>query len=132
MAMSSQRERTLNVLRTACRSTLRDEDAAWRGIESILANAAASDLARIDQKMRLERYIYALGLIYTHQTGAMPGFTNGETETRFERFVNAVPAPIGLRITRNLVKDCIRRIDAKRNPRFAHDLATMNSQNAAE
>lgn len=89
-------------------------------------------MADKDQKERLDRYIYGLGLIYAHQTGSMPAFTNGETETRFERFVNAVPGPLGLRLTRNLVKAAIRRIDARRNPQFADDLKNMNGQHAAE
>jgi hypothetical protein len=111
---------------------LRDEAAAWHAIESLVANAGADDQADRDQKERLDGYIYRLGLIYAHQTGSMPAFTNSETETRFERFANAVPSPLGLKLTRNLVKAAIRRIDARRNPQFANDLANMNGQTAAE
>jgi hypothetical protein len=132
MGLGDYRDTILAALRAGCRTALRDEKAAWRAIQSLLDDAGAAGQADKDQKERLDRYIYGLGLIYAHQTGSMPAFTNGETETRFERFVNAVPGPLGLRLTRNLVKAAIRRIDARRNPQFADDLANMNGQTAAE
>ena len=132
MGLGDYRNTVLVALRAGCRTTLRDEAAAWRAIQSLVADAGAADQADRDQKERLDGYIYRLGLIYAHQTGSMPAFTNGETETRFERFVNAVPGPLGLRLTRNLVKAAILRIDARRNPQFANDLANMNGQTAAE
>ena len=89
-------------------------------------------LAGEERKLRIDRYIYQLGLLYASQTGAMPAFTNGESETRFERFVHAVPAPPDLRLTRHLVKAAIRRLDAKRNSQFARDLENLNARSAAD
>ena len=132
MGLGDYRNTVLAALRAGCRTALRDEAAAWRAIQALVTDSAAADQANKDQKERLDRYIYDLGLIYAHQTGSMPAFTNGETETRFERFVNAVPGPLGLRLTRNLVKAAIRRIDARRNPQFAQDLECLNGQDAAE
>lgn len=131
MGLNTQKAAILALLKAACRTSLRDEEAAWRAIESAVSNAAGPKVAD-DQKARLDRYIYALSLIYAHQTCAMPGFTNGENETRFERFVHGIPAPQGLRFTRNLVKASIRRLDVKRNPRFAKDLGDLNGVDAAE
>ena len=132
MGNNGQKAVILGLLKAACRGELRDEEEAWSAIELVLAGAADPHQADKDQKERLDQYIYALSLIYAHQTGAMPGFTNGENETRFERFVYAIPVPAGLRLTRNLVKAAIRRLDAKRNPRFAKDLRALKDISAAE
>src|ERR1700744_3829758 len=132
MGLGDYRGAILAALHAGCRTELRDEKAAWQAIQALLTDTAAPDQADKDQKDRMDRYIYSLGLIYAHQTGSMPAFTNGETETRFERFVHIIPSPPGLRMTRNLVKASIRRIDARRNPQFAEDLKNMNGQHAAE
>lgn len=132
MGLNHHKAVIMATLRASCRVGLRDEDAAWRAIESIVARAADPNHLDKEQKERLDQYVYALSLLYTHQTCAMPGFTNGENETRFERFIHAIPAPAGLRVTRNLVKAAIRRLDAKRNQQFARDLKDMNGVSAAE
>ena len=62
----------------------------------------------------------------------MPGFTNSESETRFERFAHSIPVPAELKLTRNFLKACIRRVDAKRNPQFARDLESRGGRRAAE
>jgi len=130
MTMDNHKETILAVLRSVCRASLRDEDRAWRDIGVALNRLA--DPSGADRKARLDRYIYDLGLIYAHQTGAMPGFTNSESETRFERFAASIPLAAEWKVTRNLIKACIRRVDAKRNPEFARDLENLNRENAVE
>jgi hypothetical protein len=130
MTLNDHQEAILAALRSVCRTALRDENGAWRDIAT--ASDRLSDPGGPDRKARLDRYIYDLGLIYAHQTGAMPGFTNSESETRFERFVAAIPMAAEWKVTRNLIKACIRRIDAKRNPEFARDLENKGRENAAE
>lgn len=130
MTMDDHKETILAALRSVCRAALRDENRAWRDIAA--ASDRLADPNGSDRKARLDRYIYDLGLIYAHQTGAMPGFTNSESETRFERFVAAIPMDAEWKVTRNLIKACIRRIDAKRNPQFARDLENKGRENAAE
>ena len=109
MALSNHKEIILATLHAASRSELLDEDAAWREIEQIVANAADDDG---DEKSRIDRYIEALSRIYADQIG-MPEFFEGTATTRFERFVHAIPAPLGVTITRDLVKASIRRLDAR-------------------
>lgn len=128
MDLGKHRDEILKALRG--RAELRDEEAAWRAIER--AASAVAEGQDGDRKVRIEQYVYELCLIYAHQTGAMPGFTNSESETRFERFANAIPVPADLRLTRNYLKACIRRVDAKRNPQFARDLEMRGGQSAAE
>jgi hypothetical protein len=132
MDLDKHRDEILKALRMGKRDELRDEGAAWRAIEravsGILDGAGRGD----DRKARIERYVYELCLIYAHQTGAMPGFTNSESETRFERFANSIPVPAELKLTRNYLKACIRRVDAKRTPQFARDLEERGGKSAAE
>ena len=132
MGLGKHREQILTALRTGCRTPLRDEDAAWRAVERIASTVADDTEPSADRKFRIDRYVYGLGLLYAYQTGAMPGFTNSESETRFERFVAAIPLAAEWKVTRNLIKACIRRIDAKRNPEFARDLENKGRENAAE
>ncbi len=128
MDLDKHRDEILKALRG--RTELRDESAAWRAIEcAVLAVADGQDG---DRKARIEQYVYELCLIYAHQTGAMPGFTNSESETRFERFAYSIPVPADLKLTRNYLKACIRRVDAKRNPQFARDLERRSGRNAVE
>jgi hypothetical protein len=130
MGLGKDQELILSALRSACRASLRDESAVPGAVAHIVSENSA--LAGEERKLRVDHYVYQLGLLYAHQTGAMPAFTNGESETRFERFVHAVPAPADLRLTRHLVKSAIRRLDAKRNPQFARDLENLNGRSAAE
>ena len=132
MGLAKYREQILAALRTAGRAPLRDEEAAWRAIEKAVARATEPNSRESDRKTRLDEYIYQLSLIYAHQTGTMPGFTNSESETRFERFAYAIPLPAELKVTRNLIKLGIRRLDAKHNPQFARDLEIMRDKGAAE
>ncbi len=130
MGLEKHRDEILKALRG--RTALRNEDAAWHAIVcavSVVTDGAGQDG---DRKARIERYVYELCLIYAHQTGAMPGFTNSESETRFERFAHAIPVPAELKLTRNFLKACIRRVDAKRNPQFARDLESRGGQSAVE
>lgn len=130
MGLGKSPDHILAILRSACRGPLRNEAGVPEAVASILSESAI--LAGEDRKLKTDRFIYQLGLLYAHQTGAMPAFTNGESETRFERFVHAVPAPADLRLTRHMVKAAIRRLDAKRNPQFARDLENLGRRSAAE
>jgi hypothetical protein len=130
MGLGKNQEQVLAVLRSACHGPLRNESGVLDALASILSESAI--LAGEDRKLKTDHFIYQLGLLYAHQTGAMPAFTNGESETRFERFVHAVPAPADLRLTRHMVKAAIRRLDAKRNPQFARDLENLDRRTAAE
>jgi hypothetical protein len=132
MGLGKHRDEILAALRGVRRAPLRDEDAAWSAIEKAVMRATDPTHGEADRKARLDEYIYRLSLIYTHQTGALPGFTNSESETRFERFVFIIPVPAELKITRNLIKAGIRRLDAKHNPQFASDLKTLRGEDAAE
>jgi hypothetical protein len=132
MDLDKHRDEILKALRMGKRDELRDEGAAWRAIERAVSGILDGAGRGADRKARIERYVYELCLIYAHQTGAMPGFTNSESETRFERFANSIPVPAELKLTRNYLKACIRRVDAKRNPQFARDLEERGGKSAAE
>jgi hypothetical protein len=130
MSLGKHRDEILKALCPGKNAVLRDEDVAWRDIERAVSEISGG--AGGDRKARIERYVYELCLIYADQTGAMPGFTNSESETRFERFANSIPVPAELKLTRNFLKACIRRVDAKRNPQFARDLESRGGRRAAE
>jgi len=132
MDLDKHRDEILKALRIGKRTKLRDEDAAWQAIEHAVSGILNRAGQETDRKARIERYVYELCLIYADQTGAMPGFTNSESETRFERFAHSIPVPAELKLTRNYLKACIRRIDAKRNPQFARDLESRGDKRAAE
>jgi hypothetical protein len=121
MALSNHKEIILATLHAASRSELLDEDAAWRDIEQTVADAASDDG---DEKGRIDRYIRALSRIYADQIGT-PEFFEGTATTRFERFVHAIPAPVGVTITRDLVKASIRRLDAR--PAFLSAMLTAHN-----
>ena len=109
MALTNHKEIILATLHAASHAELLDENAAWRDIEQIVADASDADG---DEKTRIDRYIAALSSLYAEQIGT-PEFFDGTSTTRFERFVHAIPAPAGLTITRDLVKASIRRLDAR-------------------
>jgi hypothetical protein len=109
MALTNHKEIILATLHAASRAELRDENAAWRDIEQIVAAASDDDG---DEKTRMDRYIAALSYLYAGQIGT-PEFFDGTSSTRFERFVHAIPPPAGLTVTRDLVKAAIRRLDAR-------------------
>jgi len=114
------RNNAIEMLRAA-RSTLRNEQQAYLQITNALQNAVSAE-----PEKALEHWVYKLALIYTHQTGLKPAFSNCENETRFERFVNAVPAPFSLRLTPNRLKATIRRLNFKNNADFSRDLNALN------
>jgi hypothetical protein len=116
----------LEALRSATRSPLRDEHLAHTQISDALQYAGAPECEQPGS--HLEAWIYALALIYTHQTGLLPAFSNCENETRFERFVLALPTPPRLQLTRNRLKSIIRRLDLKNNLGFVQDLDALNNQ----
>lgn len=116
----------LEALRAATRSPLRDEHLAHAQISDALQIAGAPECD--EPGSHLEAWIYTLALIYTHQTGLLPAFSNCENETRFERFVLALPTPPRLQLTRNRLKSIIRRLDLKNNLGFVEDLNALNDQ----
>jgi len=132
MSLGKHRDDILKALCPGKHSALRDEDVAWRDIARAVSGVCDGAGPDVDRKTRIERYVYELCLIYADQTGAMPGFTNSESETRFERFAHSIPIPAELKLTRNFLKACIRRVDAKRNPQFARDLERRGDKRAAE
>ena len=97
------------------RHDLPDEDAAWASI-----TAAAAE--RLDSSSEVSPLVYQLGLIYARHTGAMPGYTNSDNQTHFERFAGAVLARVAPRVTQNQLRAMIRKLDAKNNGRFQDDL----------
>ena len=131
VSLDGHKQAVLALLRSASQHPLRDEAMAWQAIEMAILRAGDTK-PDPEPRKRLDAYVYALGLIYTHQTGAFPAFTNSENETRFERFVCGVPAPVELRATRNLIKAATRRLNAKRNPAFVQDLRLFAGDTAAE
>jgi hypothetical protein len=116
----------VEVLRAASRSPLRDEQQAQAQISDAVQSAKSADWE--EPHSDLQDWVYALALIYSHQTGLLPAFSNCDNETRFERFVFALPAPPRLQLTRNRLKAAIRRLNLKRNPDFARDLYALNDR----
>jgi len=116
----------VEMLRAAARSPLRNEHQAYAQIGDALQNAEIAECEH--ERSDLEDWVYTLALIYAHQTGLLPAFSNCENETRFERFVHALPAPSRLRLTPNRLKAAIRRLNLKNNPGFARDLDGLNSK----
>jgi hypothetical protein len=116
----------IEALRAAVRSPLRDEQQAYAQISDAVQTAGIGPADEATKS--LEAWVYTLALIYTHQTGLMPAFSNCENETRFERFVFALPPPPHAQLTRNRLKSTIRRLDLKNNPEFSRDLIALGSK----
>jgi hypothetical protein len=112
MSLTRSRAAVLAQLHAASRSRLLTDAAAWHAIE-------AAWLAQSDDGS-LEDYVYRLGLVYSLHTGSMPGYSNGENETHFERFVMSIPPPPGIKVTRNGIKTSTRKL--KRDTRFLQAL----------
>jgi len=131
MGLEDRRDFIMASLKSGQPRALLDEASAWRAIVAAVAAAGSPGHKKREHKSWADRLIYDLGLIYAHQTGALPGYTNSETETRFERFACAVMAGSGIRLTRNLVKAAIRRLAPKENSRFARTLAELRAASIA-
>jgi hypothetical protein len=116
----------VEVLRAAARSPLRDEQQAHAQINDALQSAKRADWE--EPNSDLQNWVYSLALIYSHQTGLLPAFSNCDNETRFERFVFALPAPPRVQLTRNRLKAAIRRLNLKSNPDFSRDLDALNDR----
>jgi hypothetical protein len=114
------------------RGAVQNESEIWRSIEAAVAAIRPHDQRKRDQKRWADEMVKSLGLVYADQTGSLPGFTNSENETRFERFARAVMAADGEILSRNLIKAAIRRLNAKANPEFRHALDQMRAKIAAE
>lgn len=121
MALKENKTLILQQLRNGRRDQL-DEIEAWNAITAVANSIRPPSERKSDQKRWADEYVFALGLIYTHYTGALPGFTNCQAETRFERFARAVMEDVHIHVSRNLVKSAIRRLNAKHNPQFMQHL----------
>ena len=123
---SQTKNNAVEVLRSAVRSPLRDEQQAHAQISDALRSANSAEWEQPNSD--LQHWVYLLALIYSHQTGLLPAFSNCDNETRFERFVLALPSPPRLQLTRNRLKAAIRRLNLKKNPDFARDLDALNDR----
>ena len=131
MGLEDRRDFVMASLRSRQPRTLLNEDNAWRAIAAAIEKAGRPGRMKREHKRWADVLIYDLGLIYAHQTGTLPGFTNSETETRFERFACAAMADSGIRLTRNLVKAAIRRLAPKENEAFTRALAELRAADVA-
>jgi hypothetical protein len=131
MSLDQRRNYILARLRSACPSSKLDESHAWLSIQSTFAALGLRPRTKRDQKHWADQYVFQLGIIYVYHTGAFPGFTNGDAETRFERFARAVMVDEGFEISQNLVKSAIRRLNARRNSRFLACVEESNRDRVA-
>ena len=131
MVLEDRKEFVMASLKSGQPRGLLNEDDAWRAIMAAVAAAGNPGQMKREHKRWADRLIYDLGLLYAHQTGMLPGFTNSENETRFERFACAVMADSGIKLSRNLVKAAIRRLAPKENPIFTRALAELRAANVA-
>jgi hypothetical protein len=122
MDLSTHRSEILQTLRRKTKSALRDENVAWPAIEASVNSALG-----LPSSVMLENLVYSLALIYVDQTGAMPGFSNSDNETLFERFAASVIKPVMPMVTRNQVKYAIRKMDARKSGRFRADLGKLTT-----
>ena len=58
---------------------------AGRAIVNAVVKATDASHGEVDPKAWLNDYIYRLSLTYVDQIGALPGFTDSESDTRLER-----------------------------------------------
>ena len=128
MALDHRKAPILELLRNSRRVAI-DEAEAWTAIISVTHAIKDPSERKSDQKRWADEYVFSLGLIYARYTGTLPGFTNCQAETKFERFARAVMEDVPIHVSRNLIKAAIRRLDAKRNPQF---MIHLNPGRAAE
>jgi hypothetical protein len=122
MNLSTYKTEILRTLRENAKSTVRDESAAWSAIEASTDLAANSPSSAV-----VETLVYSLALIYADQTGSLPGFSNSDNETRFERFAVSVVKRVVPTATRSQLKYAVRKIDPKHSARFMDDLRKVAS-----
>jgi len=122
MALEHQKTFILQQLRNGRRVFI-DEAEAWTAITTIARSIKDPSERKADQKRWADEYIFSLGLLYANYTGTLPGFTNCQAETRFERFARAVMEDVPIHVSRNLIKSAIRRLDPKHNPQFMRGLS---------
>jgi hypothetical protein len=132
MSLLDRKSSILTTLRCDRASSLQNDARVWRFIEAALLEIRPPNNRKSDQKRWADESVRRLGLIYTNYTGALPGFTNSEHETRFESFARAVMASDGRPISRNLLKAAIRRLDAKSNREFLDAIDILRAKIAAE
>jgi hypothetical protein len=131
MPLNLRREYILACLRSACPSSQLDENEAWSSIKLAFEALGNRPTPKRDQKHWADQYVFRLGVIFAHHTGSMPGFTNSDGETRFERFARAIMVVEGFEITRNLVKAAIRRLSARQNSQFLSCIEQMKNERVA-
>ena len=131
MGLEDRKAFIMAILRSGQPRGLLNEGEAWAAITAAVKAAGPPGLRKREHKRWADALIHDLGLIYARQTGTLPGYTNSENETRFERFACAVMADCGIRLTRNLIKAAIRRLAPKQNPAFAQALAGLGAAHVA-
>jgi hypothetical protein len=98
-------------IRAAAKSHTLDADTLLNEVEAAILTVKQPGLSKRDQKRWADDCVRVLAYIYEHNTGRRVGFTNGEAETRFERFVRLVVVDEDREISRNLIKAAIRRFN---------------------
>jgi hypothetical protein len=131
MLHSQRKEFILACLKSACPSGKLIEIEAWNSIELTFEKLGSLPTPKRDQKHWADQYVFRLGVIYAHHTGSLPGFTNGDGETRFERFARAIMADNEIEISRNLIKAAIRRLSARQNVQFLCSVEELKTVTAA-
>ena len=131
MGLEDRKDFIMASLRSGQPRGLLNEDQAWRAIVTAVGAAGRPGSMKREHKSWADGLIYDLGLNYAHQTGMLPGFTNSENETRFERLAYAVMADSGIRLSRNLIKAAIRRLAPRENPAFTRALAELRAASVA-
>jgi hypothetical protein len=128
MSLDNQKSFILGCLRAGRSVSRLDEDEIWNAIQLAAVSVKAPTERKSDQRRWADEYVFLLGLIFANSTDTLPGFTNCQNETRFERFARAVMLEgVSIHVSRNLIKSAIRRLDAKRNPQFMDRLQRRRS-----
>ena len=126
MSLDSRKALILACLQNGRRYLPIDEDEVWAAIQNVAGSIKAPTERKRDQRRWADEYVFPLGLIFARYTDTLPGFTNCQNETRFERFARAVMLEdVPIHVSRNLIKSAIRRLDAKRNAQFMDQLQRM-------
>jgi len=123
MGLDHQKAVILQELRIGRRRVI-DEAEAWEAILAVAGSIRRPSERKADQRRWADECVFNLGLVFTHYTETLPGFTNCQAETRFERFARAVMVEVApIHVSRNLIKAAIRRLNAKNNPQFMNQLS---------
>lgn len=104
-----------------------NHDAAQRDLDILFLAWDEAD-ASTAACLSLEKRVKDLAQIYVRHTLLLPGYTNSDEYTRFERFAGEILLPMPIKATRNLIKAAIRQLDSKHNPELLEELNTHKCQ----